>query len=128
LGNYPNKLSDRFTEIAAQYPDRVFLAMRDETIQWRTITYSEAEEHILRLASALLHRNVSAERPLAILSGSGIEHALLAFAAMYIGVPYCPVTPAYSLLSTDYLKLQHVIDLLTPGLIYAEDGPPFEMA
>ncbi len=128
LGSYPDKLSDRFTEVARRHPDRVFLAMRDERSQWRTITYREAEEQILRLASALIRRNVSPERPVAILSGSSIEHALLAFAAMYTGVPYCSVTPAYSLLSTDHAKLRHIINLLTPGLVYADDGSAFEAA
>ena len=34
-----------------------------------------------------------------ILSGNSIEHALLALAAMYVGVPYAPIAPAYSLLA-----------------------------
>src|SRR5690606_23256805 len=76
----------------------------------------------------LLDAGLSAERPLAILSGNEIEHALLAFAAMLVGVPYCPVSPNYSLLSADYGKLRHILGLLEPGLIYARDGARFAPA
>ena len=37
-----------------------------------------------------------------ILSGNGIEHALLALAAMHAGVPYAPLAPAYSLQAREY--------------------------
>ncbi len=41
---------------------------------------------------------------------------------MYAGIPYAPISPAYSLISTDFGKLQHIFDLLTPGLVFAADG------
>ena len=55
-----------------------------------------------------------------MLSGNDIEHALLHLGAMYVGVPYAPVSPAYSLLSTDFAKLRFIRELLTPGLVYAK--------
>ena len=69
-----------------------------------------------------------AERPLAILSDNDIEHALLALACMHVGIAYVPVSSAYSLVSTDHAKLQHVIALLTPGLVFAADGARFAKA
>jgi feruloyl-CoA synthase len=39
-----------------------------------------------------------------------------------------PISPAYSLISTDFGKLRHIVDLITPGLIYATDGNPFGRA
>ena len=75
-----------------------------------------------RIGSALLARDLSAERPVVILSGNSIDHALVAFGAMYAGIPFCPVSPAYSLVSRDYGKLGFLMKLLTPGLVFAADA------
>ena len=45
-----------------------------------------------------------------------------------VGVPYAPISPAYSLMSSDFGKLRTIIDLLTPGLVFASDGKPFARA
>jgi len=58
---------------------------------------------------------------LAVLSGNDIEHALLLLAALYIGVPYAPVSPAYSLVYSDFAQLRRVMELVTPRLVYASD-------
>ncbi|MBO0753152.1 MAG: feruloyl-CoA synthase, partial [Bradyrhizobiaceae bacterium] len=69
-----------------------------------------------------------AERPVMILSGNDIEHALIGLGANYVGIPYAPVSPAYSLVSKDFGKLRHVAGLLTPGLVFAADGDAFGRA
>ena len=74
------------------------------------------------IASALLARGLSAEKPVVILSGNSIDHALIAFGALYAGIPFCPVSPAYSLVSQDYGKLGYLMKLLTPGLVFADDA------
>jgi len=78
-----------------------------------------------RIASALLARGLSPERPIVILSGNSIDHALIAFGALYAGIPFCPVSPAYSLVSRDYGKLSYLMKLLTPGLVFADDATKF---
>ena len=88
-------------------PDRVFMAERDGGGGWREITYAELLTASRHIASALLARGLSAERPVVILSGNSIDHALLAFGALYAGIPFCPVSPAYSLVSKDYGKLRY---------------------
>ena len=75
-----------------------------------------------------MRRGLSPERPIAIISGNDIEHALLGMAAMYVGIPYAPISPAYSLMSTDFGKLRMMMDLLTPGLVFANDGGAFARA
>ena len=55
-----------------------------------------------RIAQALLDRKLSGQRPIVILSGNSIEHGLLALAAMYTGVLYTPIAPAYSLQARDF--------------------------
>ena len=128
LGPYATKITERLEHWADQAPDRVFLAQRDERGNWRKITYTETLKATRAIGEALLKRDVSAERPIAILSGNDIEHALLGLAAMYVGVPYVPISPAYSLISDDFGKLKHVFNLLTPGLVFAADGKAFERA
>ena len=128
LGPYPEKLTERLEHWAASAPERVFLAQRDGSGTWRTLRYAQVLEAVRRIAAALLQRDLSPERPIAILSGNDIEQALLGLAAMYVGIPYAPISPAYSLLSSDFAKLRTIIELLTPGLVFAGDGMLFARA
>src|SRR5262249_6053526 len=89
------------------------------------ITYGETLALARRIGAALLARGLSAERPLLILSGNDLEHALLALGALHVGVLYAPVSPAYSLVSRDFGKLRASAELMTPGLVFASDGPRF---
>ena len=128
LGPYPTKLTERLEHWAARVPDRVLFAQRDATGGWRNLTYAAALDQARRIGQALLARRLSSERPIAILSGNDIEHALMGLAAIYVGIPYVPISPAYSLISQDFGKLRHVFELLTPGLVLAADGKAFERA
>src|ERR1700710_1177787 len=124
LGDYPVRITDRLHHWAAAEPNRVFMAERDGS-EWRKITYAQLLASARRIASALLARDLSPERPIVILSGNSIDHALVAFGALYAGIPFCPVSPAYSLISKDYGKLGFAMKLLTPGLVFADDASPF---
>lgn len=128
LAEYPVRITDRLHHWADVAPERVFMAERQGKDGWRRVTYAGLLRLSRRIASALLMRRLSADRPLVILSGNSIDHALLAFGALYAGIPVCPVSPAYSLLSKDYGKLAHVMSLLTPGLVFAEDADQFAAA
>ncbi|MCZ7660601.1 MAG: feruloyl-CoA synthase [Xanthobacteraceae bacterium] len=128
LPSYPDKLTERLEHWARVAPDRVFLADRDAAGDWRRLTYAETLARVRAIATALLARELSAERPIAILSGNDLEHALLGLAAQYIGVPHAPVSPAYSLVSADFGRLRHIVNLLTPGLVFASDGAQFARA
>src|ERR1700709_136856 len=124
LGDYPVRITDRLHHWAALEPDRVFMAERDG-LGWRKITYAQLLASARRIASGLLARDLSPERPIVILSGNSIDHALIAFGALYAGIPFCPVSPAYSLISKDYGKLGFLTKLLTPGLVFADDATKF---
>ncbi len=128
LGDYPARITDRLHHWADAAPDRVFMAERDRGRFWRQITYGELLTASRHIASALLKRGLSAERPVVILSGNAIDHALVAFGALYAGIPFCPVSPAYSLVSKDYGKLSYLMKLLTPGLVFADDADKFAEA
>lgn len=126
LGEYARSLTDRLAYWAETTPDTVFVAQRDKQGEWQTYTYAQALTKVQQLASWLLTQNVSAERPIAFLCGNNVEHLLLALAGYYIGVPHSPVSPAYSLIATDYTKLKHVLDTLTPGLVVVDKLAPYE--
>ncbi|MGB7034691.1 MAG: AMP-binding protein, partial [Xanthobacteraceae bacterium] len=128
LPPYPDKLTERLTYWAKAAPDRVFLAQRDAGGGWRTLTYADALAAVNAIAASLLKRNLSAERPIAILSGNDIEHGLLALAAMHVGIPYAPISVPYSLLSQDFGKLTAIMGLLSPGLVFAANGQAFARA
>jgi feruloyl-CoA synthase len=127
LGAYARCLGEHLERWAMERPDAVFLAQRAGD-DWRKLSYAKARTLVRAIATNLLGRKLSAERPVAILSENSIEHALLALAAMHVGIPVVPVSTAYSLVSRDYQKLRSVFSLLTPGLVFADDGQRFAPA
>lgn len=127
LGAYPRAIVDALELWAKQTPDAVLIADR-EGDGWRELSFAQVMEAIPPLAQALLDSGLSSERPLMIISGNEVEHFLLSMAAIWVGIPYAPISPAYSLVSTDFGKLKHIAGLLTPGMIYASDGKKFARA
>jgi feruloyl-CoA synthase len=128
LGPYPERITDRLNHWAALAPERTFLAARAANGSWRHLTYRQAHRRVRSTAQALLARGLSRDRTIVILSGNSIEHAVVALAAMYCGIPYAPVAPAYSLQVRDHDALRRLCDVMRPGLIFAADGPAFEPA
>lgn len=128
LGEYPRCLTDRLAHWADVVPERTYLAQREPSGNWRRLGYADAYRSVRAIGAALLARPVSPERPVVILSENSIEHALLGLAAMHVGIPYAPISPAYSLISQDFERLRHVIGVLTPGLVFAGDGGRYARA
>ncbi|HYL04952.1 MAG TPA: feruloyl-CoA synthase [Thermoanaerobaculia bacterium] len=155
---YPRCLGELLRAWAAAAPDRPFLAERNERGErnrggasdangasgasgkrgasgqrdasggWRRIGYGAALAAVERIAGALLARGLDRNRPVAILSENGIDNGLLQLAAMHVGIPVAPISPAYSLLSRDHAKLRSILQLTRPGLVYAGDGAAYAPA
>lgn len=128
LPPYPERVIDRLFEHAAAAPERTFIARRGADGQWRHLSYARAAAAARSIGEALLARGLSAERPVAVLSGNSIEHALLVLGCLCAGVPYAPISPAYCLLDKSFGKLRHIVSLITPGLVFADDGTRFSAA
>ncbi len=129
LDNYPNSIIERLKTWAEETPEHIFIARREKNNgHWIELSYAEAWNRIQKIASSLLSRDLSPDRPIAILSGNSIEHALMGLAAMAVGVPYAPISPQYSLVSTDYSKLKYVLDLITPGMVFVDNATPYAPA
>jgi feruloyl-CoA synthase len=119
--------SEWLATAAERVPDRIAFAER-QVGQWRKVTYQQAWQLARAIGAALLKRGLSADHPLVILSDNSVDHALLALGAQLVGVPYAPISPAYSLMSSDHAKLRAIADLLQPGMIYVDDGAKFARA
>jgi feruloyl-CoA synthase len=124
LGPHDPSLGRMFRAAVEAQPDRVFLAERASD-GWRTLTYGACRPIVDGIAAAFIERGLSAERPVMVLSGNDIDHALLMLAAYTAGVPIAPVSVAYSLQSSDHAKLKHIAALLQPGLVYAAETAAF---
>lgn len=113
---------------ADQAPDRLFIGERRVEGDWRMLTYAEASRQADAIAQALLNRRLGPYRPVMILSGNSVDHALLMLGCHVAGVPVVPVSVPYSLLSKDYLKLRFIHEEICPGMIYVADASLFSRA
>ena len=128
LGQPARCLGDMLVHWAKKAPDRLFLAERAADGAWRRMTFGQVHAATRAVGQALLDRGLTPETPIAILSGNGIDNALLQLGAMQVGLAASAISPAYSLMSGDFGKLRHIYELLEPGLIYAADGAQFARA
>ncbi|MDP3075784.1 AMP-binding protein [Bradyrhizobium sp.] len=129
LQSYESHIPASLAKWATEAPSRIWLAQRaGSDRQWRKVSYGEAKQIVDGLTQGLLDLKLKPGSPVAILSGNSIEHALLTQAAMQARLPAAPVSPAYSLMSQDHLKLKYLFDLIKPGVVMVQDGPAFEKA
>ena len=128
LQPYPDRITDRFRLWAETRPQTTWVARRRPAAAdgtpgaWEEVSYADGWRKACALAQAIIDRGLSADRPVVILSENSIEHALMALGCMLAGVPFVPTSPAYSLISTDYDKLRHVLRTVTPGMVFASDA------
>ena len=119
---FPDRLTDALEQWAAEAPDRTLVARRGHDGQWIRISYAQMLARAQAVGQALVDMGLSVDRPVAILSDNDLEHLTLALGAMWAGVPFTPVSSAYSLVSQDYGKLRHILGVITPGLVFASDA------
>lgn len=128
LAPVPARYTDRLVSGAAAHPERTLVARRGPDGAWIRISYADMLRRVRHIAQALRARGLSAQQPLAILSGNDLEHFQLALGAAYAGIPYAPISPSYSLVATDFGKLRDLIAQLTPGAVYVADGHAYARA
>ncbi len=123
---YPGRYTERLVQWANTRPDQIFLARRPHggpaVGTWEVLSYAQTYARIRAIGQALLQRGLCAERPVLILSENDFDNQLLALACTHAGIPYVPVTPAYSLLSRDYVKLKFLNQRVRPGLVFASSA------
>lgn len=121
LPTVPEHMCSWLHHWADKAPDRVFLAERDGP-GWREHGYADVLDMVRAIASSLVARGLGADTPIIILSGNGVDHALLSFAAQYAGVPTVPVAEQYSLINEAHGRLAYVLDKVKPALAFTVDA------
>ncbi len=128
LEPYERHLGEMLHRWARECPQRTFLAERSAVPQggtsgrspWREVSYAGALARSAAIGQSLIDRGLGQDRPLMILSGNSVDHALMTLGALSAGVPVAPVSPAYSLISSDYGKLRRVFDTVAPAMLFVE--------
>jgi feruloyl-CoA synthase len=121
LRPYPARVTDDLLRWAREKPDAVFLAERCGEA-WETIAYGAMLERVRRVGAALLAAGGSPERPLAIVAENGIDHASVALAAIYAGVPAAPLSTGYVRAGADPERLRALLDVLRPFAAFVPDA------
>ena len=128
-GDGPRSIAHLIAQKAAEHPDRPYIKQREPGHgPWRGVTYGEALRAVEGIAQWLLDRGLMAGDSVMILSGNSIEHALMTLGAYTAGVPAAPISPAYSLISTDHAKLKHCFEKVAPRVVFAQNGALFAKA
>ena len=126
IGEYPDSQNAWLVAWAEETPDAIFVADRTgPNGEWRRVSYKDFLAQVKSIGQALLNRNLSVDRLVAILSDNAVDNALLLFGAMHVGIPVVPISPAYSLMSQDFGKLKYINGMVSPGLVYVADGEKF---
>jgi feruloyl-CoA synthase len=133
LAPYPACFTEHLLRWAGQRPQQTFLAQRAPGTRgtprpWQCLTYADTLQRVRCLAQVLLDLGLSAERPLVLLSGNDLEHALLTLAALHVGIAVAPISPSYALLDREATRVKQAIERLTPGLVFAADADAFGAA
>jgi feruloyl-CoA synthase len=125
---FPEKITEKLKYWANNTPDKPFISQKKHSGVWQHLSFKETLEKVENIAQFLLNQGFKEGETIVILSENSLEHALLALAALYVGIPYSPISQAYSLVSNDFGKLKHCLELMTPKLVFAQDGKIYEKA
>lgn len=125
LGSYPVQTGEWLRHWSAETPDATCIATRRPAGDWQSLSYAETRRLADRLSQALLDIGLGSDRPLAFLSEKSLYQGLLTLAAMQVGIPAAPISPAYSLIAETPKRLNAAMDAAVPGAIYVEDAALF---
>jgi feruloyl-CoA synthase len=128
LSDFPEKITERLIYWAKKTPKKTFISQKNKDGIWQKISYAETLEKVENVSQYLLNQDFVEGETIAVLSENSLEHAFLSLAAMHVGIPYSPISQAYSLVSDDFGRLKHCLELMTPKLIFAQDGKIYEKA
>lgn len=127
LGNVAPNTGAWLERWAKQAPRRIALAERSG-VGWMELTYGQTFEAVRAIAASLLARGLNHQTPIVILSGNGVNHALLSLAAQYIGVPVTPLAVQYSLIPEAHPRLIYVLDKVKPAMVFADHAGRYARA
>jgi feruloyl-CoA synthase len=125
----PRSIAHLLAERAAAHPDRPYILQRAPGHgPWRGVTYGEAKRAADGIAQWLLDRGLTGADSVMVLSANSVEHALVMLGCYTAGVPIAPISPAYSLISSDQAKLKHCFATVKPRVVFAQSSLMFARA
>jgi feruloyl-CoA synthase len=128
-GEGPRSIAHLLRDKALAHPERPWMKQREPGHgPWRQVTYGEALRAAEGIAQSLLDRGLTGADSVMVLSANSIEHALVMLGCYTAGVPVAPISPAYSLISSDHAKLKHCAAVVRPKVVFAQAGAMFERA
>jgi feruloyl-CoA synthase len=128
-GDGPRSIAHLLAEKAEAHPDRPFILQRAPGHgPWQGVTYGEAKRAADGIAQWLLSRGLTGADSVMVLSANSVEHGLVMLGCYTAGVPVAPISPAYSLISTDHAKLKHCFATVKPKVVFAADSGMFARA
>jgi len=114
---------------AERLGDKAYLVQRRGPQRaWTPHSYAQTKRDTDAIAQWLLDRRIPRDRPILLLSGNSIAHALVKLGGMAAGVPACPVSSNYGLMDSNLARLRHVVQLTRPGVVFVEQARPFARA
>ncbi len=128
VGEHREHLAQELWHWADTTPDAVLVSAPASDGTRREITFGAARRSADALARSLLDLGAAPDRPVVVLSGNSIEHLLITLACYTAGVPAVPVSVAYSLMSSDHRQVRAMAELVTPGVVFADDATAFAPA
>ncbi len=128
LGDYVPNLPKILADQAEKRASQPYLKQRDAEDNWAEASYADTFRDSSAVAAWLIEQGFDHDRTLLILSGNSIMHAVFKYGAMAAQVPVCPVSINYALMGGDYARLNHVINLLRPAVVFAEQTDAFKTA
>jgi len=125
----PRSVAHLLAEKAAAHPDRPYILQRAPGHgPWQGVTYGEAKRAADGIAQWLLSHGLTGADSVMVLSANSVEHALMMLGCYTAGVPIAPISPAYSLISTDHAKLKHCFGTVKPRAVFAQNSEMFARA
>lgn len=127
---FPERITEKLIYWTEKTPQKTFIARRKSSKpnDWEEYTYAETLNKVKAIGQYLLNLNFKEEETIVILSENSIEHAFLVLAALHVGIPYTPISPPYSLVSNDFGKLKHCLEIMTPKLVFAQNAKTYAKA
>ena len=128
-GEGPRSIAHLLAKKAGEHPDRPYMKQREPGHgPWRGVTYGEALRAAEGVAQWLLACGLTASDSVMVLSSNSIEHAMVTLGCYTAGVPVAPISPAYSLISSDHAKLRHCAAVVKPKVVFAQSGAMYGRA
>lgn len=116
LAPHAQSLVTLLDDAARRTPERAFIVERDAREVWHELTFERAAERARRAAAGLVALGAKPSRPLLVLGGMGVDHAVLTLGAWCAGIAVVPLG-----LDVPPAMLRAIVERVRPAVAFASD-------